>query len=378
VVPVSEANDLLATARQLDPAVRSFADRAETERRLPRALADQLRDAGLFRMCVPSVYGGPEANPMTMVRAIAAVSESDGAAGWCTMIASTTSSLASFLPESAAQLIFGNPLLVSGGAVSPNGTAVSVGGGWRVSGRWAWGSGTSHCDWIVGGALTDTGEYRLMFMPAAEVKLLDTWYSSGLKGTGSTDFTATDVFVPTHCSVQPGVDRSVVDSPLARFPNFTLLAAGVAATLLGIARRAVNEITDLAQGKVPAFSSKTLATSSLAQVDIARAEAAVSAGFAFLLDELAAAWDVAVSGGKVDVAQRLRVRLAAVHAAHESARAVDLAYHLCGGSSVYSANVLQRCFRDVHVATQHLQVSTKVLETIGRTMVNLDTDTSLL
>jgi indole-3-acetate monooxygenase len=375
---MSAAVDLVAEARRLDPVVRSFADQAETERRMPRALADQLRDAGLFRMLVPATYGGPEADPMTMVRAIAAVAEADGAAGWCTMIASTTSSMASFLPVECAQLIYGDPRSVTGGAVSPNGTGVGVDGGWKVSGRWAWGSGTSHCDWIVGGTLTDVGEYRLMFMAAGEVELLDTWYSSGLRGTGSTDFTATDVFVPSEYSVQPGADHAVADSPLARFPNFTLLAAGVAGTLLGIARRAVNEIVDLAQGKVPAFSSKTLATSSLAQVDIARAEAAVSAGSAFLLDELSTAWDVAVRGDKVSVDQRLRIRLAAVHAAEESARAVDLAYHLGGGSSVYSANVLQRCFRDVHVATQHLQVSRKVLETIGRTMVNLDTDTSLL
>jgi indole-3-acetate monooxygenase len=375
---VASTVDLLAEAQRLDPVVRSFADQAESERQMPRELAEQLRDAGLFRMLVPQVYGGPEVDPMTMVRAIAAVSEADGAAGWCTMIASTTSSMASFLPPDCARQIYGDVSLVSGGAVSPNGTGIGVDGGWRVSGRWAWGSGTSHCDWIVGGTLTDGGEYRLMFMPGAKVELLDTWYTSGLRGTGSTDFTATDVFVPTAYSIRPGVEQAVVDSPLARFPNFTLLAAGVAGTLLGIARRAVTEIVDLAQGKVPAFSSKTLATSSLAQVDIARAEAAVRAGSAYLLDELSTAWDVAVAGGKVSVEQRLRIRLAAVHAAEESARAVDLAYHLGGGSSVYSANVLQRCFRDVHVATQHLQVSRKVLETIGRTMVNLETDTSLL
>jgi indole-3-acetate monooxygenase len=176
----------IEAARALDPLVRAHADAGEELRRLPAPVATALRDAGLFRLCVPAAYGGPEVDPMTLVRSIAAVAESDGAAGWCVMIASTTSSLAARLaPEWAAE-IFGDPQSVAGGVFAPNGTGVRVDGGHRVTGQWPWGSGTSHCTWILGGTQTDAGEFHLMFAPAADVELLDTWFSVGLRATGST------------------------------------------------------------------------------------------------------------------------------------------------------------------------------------------------
>ena len=372
------AFDPVAAARSLAPFVRDHADEAEDLRRLPRAVAEALRDAGLMRLCVPAAYGGPECDPMTMVRAVVEVARADGAAGWCTMIASTTSSMACFLEPAWARTIYGDPTVVTGGAYAPTGTGRRAEGGWIVNGTWGWGSGTSHCDWIVGGANTDDGGFHLMFAPASEVELLDTWYSSGLRGTGSTDFRMTDVFVPDGRSLQPRVGTPTIDSPIARFPNYNLLAAGIAAAALGIARRAVDEILDLAQGKRPIYSSRTLAQSPIAQVDIARAEAAVSSATAFLLDELSVAWDAAASSGHIPVEQRIRTRIACTNAAQESARAVDLAYNQGGGSSVFSGNVLQRCFRDVHTATQHVMVSTRILETAGKFLLGLDADTSMI
>lgn len=370
--------DPVAAARSLAPFVRDHADEAEELRRLPRPVAEALRDAGLMRLCVPAAYGGPECDPMTMVRAVVEVARADGAAGWCTMIASTTSSMACFLDPAWARTIYGDPKVVTGGAYAPTGTARRADGGWMVSGTWGWGSGTSHCDWIVGGTKTDDGGFHLMFAPAAEVELLDTWYSSGLRGTGSTDFRMTDVFVPDGRSLQPGVGSPTIDSPISRFPNYNLLAAGIAGAALGIARRAVDEIVALAQGKRPIYSSRTLAQSPLAQVDVARAEAAVSSATAFLLDELSVAWDAAVTSGRIPVEQRIRTRIACTNAAQEAARAVDLAYNLGGGSSVFSGNVLQRCLRDAHTATQHVMVSTRILETAGKFLLGLDTDTSMI
>ncbi len=368
---------LVDGARALQPLVRSHADEAEAARRLPFAVVDALVQAGLMRMCVPAAYGGPEVTPMEMVEAIEAVAAADGATGWCVMIASTTSSMSCFLEPAWAKEIYADPRVITGGAFAPGGKGVTVDGGHLVSGRWMWGSGTSACQWITGGTVTDGG-FHLMFAPAAEVEILDTWYTSGLRGTGSNDFAMSEVFVPTGRSVQPFGARAQVDSPIARFPNFTLLAAGVAATLLGVARHAIDELVDLAQGKVPMFSSKTLAQSSLAQVDVAKAEAGLGAARAFLLDELAQAWSTALAGDRVPVERKARIRLAATHAALASASSVDLAYNAGGGSSVFSANPLQRCFRDVHTGTQHLQVSTRIYETVGRTLFGLETDTSTL
>jgi alkylation response protein AidB-like acyl-CoA dehydrogenase len=371
-------SSIVEAARGVQPVVRAHADEAEEARVLPDVVVSALVDAGLMRLCVPTAYGGPGASPMELVEAIEAVAVADGAAGWCVMIASTTSSMSCFLDPAWAKEIYADPKVVTGGAFAPSGKGVRVEGGSRVSGRWMWGSGTQHCHWIAGGTTVDDGSFHLMFAPRSEVEILDTWYTSGLRGTGSNDFQMTDVFVPDGRSVIPFATRPTVDAGIARFPNFTLLAAGVASTLLGIARHAIDELVALAQGKVPMFSSRTLAQSPHAQVDLAKAEATLGAARAFLLDELAAAWDVACAGDHVPVERRARIRLAATHAAKASAAAVDLAYNAGGGSSVFTSNPLQRCFRDVHTGTQHLQVSERPYETIGRVLFGLESDTSAL
>ena len=365
-------------AAAVAPLVRSRAEEAETARRLPDDVVAALRDAGLLRMCVPAKYGGPEVDPLTMMTAIELVAAADGAAGWCTMIASTTSSMASYLPESWAEKIYEDATVITGGAFAPSGVGTAVDGGHRVNGRWAWGSGTQHCQWITGGTLTDRGEFHLMFFPAADVEILDTWYSHGLRGTGSNDFEVHDAFVPDGLSVQPLMAHRHEQSPLSRFPNFSLLACGVASTLVGIAAHAIDEFVGLAAEKTPMLAQKKLSGFAMAQIDVAKAEAALGAARAFLHHEIGVAWDLVQAGDPVPVAQRARIRLACSHAGAESARAVDLAYNAGGGSTVYTSSSLGRCFRDVHTATQHIMVSPRMLETFGKLRLGIDVDTAML
>ncbi len=112
---------------------------------------------------------------MTMVAAIEAVSTADGAAGWCSMIASTTSSMAAFLPEASAREIYGDRTSITGGVFAPNGHGVAARrngvAGFEVTGRWAWGSGTQHCRWVLGGASCDDGTFRLCLVPQTDVTL---------------------------------------------------------------------------------------------------------------------------------------------------------------------------------------------------------------
>lgn len=374
----------VAAARSVAPVVAAHADEAEELRRLPGSTVEALVAAGLMRLCVPSAYGGPEANPMELVEAIEAVAAVDGATGWCVMIASTTSSMSMFLPPEWAREIYGDPSTVTGGVYAPNGTAVLAGegdtgaDGWLVSGRWAWGSGTEHCRWITGGTRTPDGAFHLMFLDAADVTFHDTWHAVGMRGSGSLDFSVDGAFVPAGRSVLPGVGRPTIECALAAFPNYSLLAAWVAAVSLGIARHALDELTDLAQGKRPLFSSRTLAQSGSVQAELAKAEGQVRAARAFLLGELAEAWDTALAGGRVDVPVRARIRLACVHAATACAQATDVAYTLAGGTSVSTSSPLQRYLRDAHVATQHLMVSPRLLETLGRLQLGLGADTTAL
>lgn len=373
---MTEQPDLVGAAEALQPLVREHADEGERNRRLPMPVVEALRDAGLLRMCVPAAYGGPEASALTLVRAIEAVSIADGAAGWCTMIASTTSSMSLFMDPDWARRVFGDPLSIGGGVFAPNGKGVAVDGGWRVTGHWQWGSGTQHCNWITGGSATDDGGFHLMFFDATDVEILDTWYTSGLRGTGSNEFRVDGAFVPSGRSVQPMVGRRTIECPLSAFPNFSLLAAGVAAVSLGVARHAVDELTELARGKRPAMSSKTISESGAAQADLAKAEGRLRAARALLHDELHQAWETAEAGGRVDIPTRARIRLACTHAAEVAASVADVAYTLGGGVSVFDSSPLQRCLRDAHVATQHMMVSPRMYESIGKLLFGHDTDTS--
>jgi alkylation response protein AidB-like acyl-CoA dehydrogenase len=372
---------IVEAARDLAELIEAHADDGERVRRLPMPTVKALSDAGLMRMCVPEAYGGPEVDPMTLIEAIEAVSFADGAAGWCSMIASTTSSMAAFLPADSAAQIYGDRSSITGGVFAPNGkgVATSVDGvdGFSVTGRWAWGSGTQHCRWVLGGALCDDGTFRLCWFPQTAVTFHDTWYTSGMRGSGSLDYSVTGEFAPADRTIQPGVTRPVVRTPLSMFPNFTLLAAGVSAVGLGVARRALDELMDLAQGKKPQYSSKTLAQSGFTQVEVARAEGRLRSARAFLLDELHAAWEIAVGGGEVSVEARTGIRLAATHAASEAAAVADVAFTLAGGTAVYDTSLLGRCLRDAHVVTQHIQTAPKLNETIGKLLLGVDVDTSM-
>ncbi len=371
-------SDLVAAAEAVSELVSANADEAEQLRRLPQTTVDALVEAELMRMAVPVAYGGPEADPLTMLSAIETVARADGAAGWCTMIAATTSSQCLFLPPDSARAIYGDPTVVTGGVFAPNGTGAVVDDRVTVDGRWPWGSGTQHCQWILGGTRCDDDTFRLCWFEASDVTFHDTWHTSGLRGTGSLDFSVDAVSVPLDRTIQPGRSRPTIDIPLAHFPNFSLLAAGVASVSLGIARHAIDELVALAEGKRPLFSSKTLAESAYTQVELARAEAALRSARAFLHDEVGRAWERAVAGERVDVAARIGIRLAGANAALRGAEVADIAYMLAGGSSVYSSSVLQRCHRDAHVPTQHMQVAPKLHETAGRFLLGQDVDTSTL
>jgi alkylation response protein AidB-like acyl-CoA dehydrogenase len=349
----------------------------ETLRRLPQPVVDALRDTGVLRMCVPAVYGGPEVDPSTMLQVIERIACADGAAGWCTMIASTTSLLSHYVEPARAREIWGDPRHITGGVFARNGRAERVDGGYRVTGTWHWGSGTQHCDWITGGAVGDGVNASMWFTPD-QVTFHDTWHTSGLRGTGSLDFSVADAFVPDGLVTQPQVSGALVESPLGAFPDMTLLAMGVAAAGLGIGRHALDEIIALGTEKKPQFSQRTISQSGVAQAELAKAEGSLRSARAFLLDEVGAAWATACNGDHIDVASRGRMRLAGVVAAEAAVRAADVAYTLGGGTSVYEHSPLQRCLRDAHVVTQHIMVAPRLYETLGKLHFGIDIDAAMI
>ncbi len=373
--------DPLAAARELAPLARDGAEHADAERRLAPELAEAMRASGLLRMLVPASLGGGEVAPDRMVAAVEELARADGAAGWCLAVAATSGVLAAFMEPDSAGEVYGDPRGWVGGVFAPKGRATpGDDGALSVTGRWPFASGSAHSDWLMGGCLVQSGDdvrrsasgapdVRLALLPVAQTNTIDTWAVSGLRGTGSHDFEASNVVVPEARSVSLVSDSAREQGPLYAFPAFGLLALAIGAVGLGIARGAVEELVDMAAGKVPAMATKTLADQPDTQMRLARSEAALRAARAYMDSAIHQAWQQAADRHDVDLERRAGLRLAASHAMGTAARAVDEMYSLGGGSSVYQSSPLQRRHRDIHVATQHMLVNPSTWEFAGRVLL---------
>ena len=380
---MSEA--LLNNAQRLS---KSFAKRSaefEQARRLPTDVSDAMAKAGIYRMFVPQSLGGSETSPLVSSQVFETLAQGDAACGWVAFIAATSGSSLARIETSAAKQMFASPQTMLAGVFAPNGKAVKSGEDYILNGQWQWGSGTQNADWVLAGSMVIDPEQpadakpraHMCLVPKDAIEFLDTWHSTGLRGTGSTDFKLTDHRVPSAHIVGLEV-RKMPDTPLFQFPNFTLLALGIGAVSMGIARAALNEFVGLAQQKKRISSSSTIAERSHTQMQIATAEAKLRSARAFYYDSVEQAWERALAGDTVDVDQRRNLRLATTHAVMASAEVVDCAYNLAGGVSVYQSSNLQRHFRDIHVATQHIMVAPSTLETTGRLFLGLPTNTATL
>jgi len=378
-------------ARKLAPRAAELAGEGERARRLPAELSAEIAAAGLYRLCVPERLGGAQAPPAELLAAVEALAGGDGAAGWCVAVCATAGMLAAYLePETAAE-IYSDPLAVAGGVFAPSGRAVANGDELEISGRWRFCSNVHNCDWLMGGCLVADGdqprrteaggaEIRLVLMPAAELELIDTWSVSGLRATGSHDIAADGVIAPARRSASLISDRPLDPGALYAFPPFGLLAASIAAVALGIARAAIDDITGLAAAKTPTLSTRKLAERPATQAAVARAEAQVQAARALLFAAVDRAWAQAQarSGDRLPQEMRAGLRLASTHAVEAATEAVDAVQRLAGGSAIYESSPLERRFRDIHVATQHMLIGPATWELGGRALLGLELDDSQL
>jgi len=378
---------LLEAAAALAPSLRAESDAIEAARRLPPAIVDQLARAGLFRMLVPRALGGGEVAPVTMIRAIEAVTRGDSAAGWCVMVGATSGLVSAYLPADAAREVYGDPLAVTSGVFAASGKAIDEGDHYRVSGRWSFASGVEHTSHrMVGVVVTDAAGQPLLeptgvpvirhvLVRAEDTRVIDTWNVSGLRGTGSHDLGVEGAIVSKRWSASLLGGRPQHDGVLYRFPLFGLLSLGIAAVALGVAREAIDALTALA---TPASSKKSLAHRELVQAHVAEAEGLVRSARALLLEAAGEATAVAAARGPVTPRDRALLRLSATQATRASARAVDLMYSAGGGSSIYAQSPLQRHFRDIHVATQHAMVAEGTYALVGRALLGLSSDAGML
>jgi indole-3-acetate monooxygenase len=360
---VAEGHSLRAAIGALESVVRGAAYQAEAARRFPDLVIDGFAQTGLFRALVPRCLGGLEIDPITLLEAVEEVSRWDGSAGWLAMIGSGASFVSGYLADDVVREIFDEPnAFLCGNLGAPTARAEPVAGGYRISGRWPFVSGCDYATWLAGLALLPDGTPRIFVFHRADCRVVDTWSVTGLRATGSHDVEVVDLVVPQVRSFW-WAEGPKQPSPLYRVRFMLITHAGHA---LGVARAAIDALVALAEEKVPTRTTALLKDRPLVQAQVAQAEALVQSARDFMWRTTADAWSLACLEQEVSSRKRAVLRLAMTQAVQASAQAVDLMWAAAGGSPIYVSSPLERCFRDIHVATQHAAVGALSWEAIGK------------
>jgi indole-3-acetate monooxygenase len=374
-----QTESILKSIESVLPAIRARRQEIEQARRMPGDLIDSLRATRMFAMGAPRAIGGEEAPPIDLLRAIETVATADGSAGWCAMIATGNGVSAGYLSDKGAREVFADPTAPIAGIAAPAGAAVRVEGGVRVTGRWPFASGITHCEWVWAGCLiTENGRPLMTSMgpeivhaciPVRDVQIHDTWYVSGLSGSGSNDFSVADVFVPEHRLFALLDSSSHRPEPLFQMPPLGLFTYQVASVSVGLARSALDELTEMAQTKVPSLYTAPLADRGAAQIALAQAEAALRGARAFLHETVEDIWQSVCAGDAPSNRQIALGRMAATHAAETSASVTRTVSRLAGGTAIYATSSLQRHARDADAIAHHFTVAPHTWEEAGRVLL---------
>ncbi|MFR9797586.1 acyl-CoA dehydrogenase family protein [Streptomyces sp. MS06] len=378
--PTADQAEWLARVDEVAPLIEKHRDAAELDRRMPREVFEALRDAGFTRMWVSRAFGGGQVSLATGMCVLESLAGVDASVSWQLGVQGAIGRLSDYLPRECSQRLFldGDGFVVGG--VKPSGLAEPVAGGYRLRGEWAMASGSEHADWLVCTALagrdgkpvmTPSGpDILMLFVPVDAVTFRDTWYTVGLRGTGSNHYRVDDVFVPGELVVRKAQMATVPPArPSRGYPigYFDFGPFSTAPVALGVARDALDDFRETAHAKVPASGTRRLASNGVVQERFARAEMAVYSARLALYE--AARQVVAAEGTGGDELSAL-IRLTSASLAESTTEAVQTVFTLAGTTSMYASSRLERCFRDISAVTKHLALSYTHFETVGDFLVN--------
>ena len=378
-------DDVLGSVAELEPMIRAASAEAETERKLSARVAEALREAGCYHLFRPRSRGGLELDPVSAFRVMEELARIDSAAGWNVSLANALEPVGAWFSDETTEEVFGSPKTVMAGSFFPPRRAVPTEGGYRLSGRCSFNSNCHAATWVLGLAhVHDDGVARLddngapvtliTLFPMREAEIIDNWDTLGMCGTGSHDVSVDDLFVPAERAVlfkpldQPSPAYSGPWHRLTIWPG----VACNAIPALGIAQAAIDEFADLAKKKTPSYTNTTLKDRSIVQLRFAMAVAKVESARAYLNEAFDTAWQGALDGRTLAMADRARLQLASSYVPIAAAEAVDLIHSLVGTAGIRNDHVFQRHFRDVHVITQHAYVSESRMEAVGQISFGLE------
>ncbi len=385
-----DAQPLVQAAAAMRPLLRTHQAEIEREQRIPKSLVEQLRAAGFYRMVIPRALGGEQVDPLTFLRVVEVLAEGAGSVGWNICNNSIAQLVTLGLPDAGVREIHGDgACIIAGTAVQGGGQAVPVDGGYRVNGHWTFGTGCQESAWMLGSfQILDAGQPRCRpdggplfwrgLFPRSEAEVVaGSWDVTGLRGTGSFDWTVKDTFLPDRRTM-PHVGAPL-DNQWARWPGVTYALPSQcwvgphhSAVITGIARAGIEALIALAVEKTPRGRSGMLCDNPQVQDAVGRADAILNAGRVHRGATIAELWNTIAAGRETTLEQRARCRLAASYAADSARQAMDLVYR-CGGSTSFKRDSrLAECWRDLHVVGQTVTVAPEWYPIGGRVLLGMD------
>ena len=373
--------DVWEAVISMRPVVEQARDEADALRRLPEVIEKAFVERDIYRLLLPQDLGGRELDPIAGFDLVEEVSNYDGSVGWNFAIGINSGMMAGVLPREIADPLFATADAAMAGSGPPQGRAVAVEGGYRVTGKFAWASGIYQAGWVMGGCFAfDGDEMRKgpqggpvvfhVLMPIEDVTILDTWKTGGMRGTGSTEFVAEDVFVPDARVFSMFGSEPTHPSPIYRLPttNFGFLLTAVP---LGIARATIAALIDLAERKKVPPPRVGLNEQPYTQYVVGKATAMVNAARLGVRDAFATMWREVREQGEATMPSRAALRGASVHAVEASIEAVQMCYRAAGGNALFESERFERALRDVNATGGHIVFQRAMMEDVGRAAMGL-------
>ncbi len=380
------AQGYLDRARELQPLLRDAGDAIEEGREVTPEIVAAMIERGIFRMLLPRSLGGAELDPLTYTAVLEILAQGDGSTAWCLGQNSGCSMIAPYLAPEIAREIFGGPRgILAWGPELPNaGKCVAVDGGYRVTGRWGFATGSRHATWLGAHCpiFEQDGSPRLgpngrqvvrtMLVPKRDATIIDNWQVLGLRGTGSDSYVLADHFVPqAYTAGRDNAAERRERGPLYQFTSGMIYAMGFSHVAMGIAKGAFDAFIELARDKVPRGSQGTLRENNVIQSQVGQCEARLKSARAYLRGVIAEMWDEARNTGAIGLEHHPQLRLAATWAIHQARDIVATVYHAAGATAIFESNPLERRMRDIHAGTQQGQGRPIHFETVGQMLMGL-------
>ncbi len=373
-------DDPVAQARDIAPILQAEAPRIEALGQLTPTVVDALHARGLYRTLLPRSLNGYGVGLEAFVKVMEILAAADASTAWCVGQASGCSMAAAYVDPAVARAIWGDdPAGVLAWGFQLEGRARVVPGGYRVTGKWGFGSGGHHATWMGahchvelpdGSLLKDANGNlieRTMLVRQDQLSWTSTWDVVGLRGTGSDTYTLTDLFVPEAYTVRRDIDEERrIDDPFFQFTTTSAYSCGFAAVSMGIARGMLDALRDLAQTKKPSHTARTLRDSPVMHHLVAENEAKLRSARAFVLETIRDGEDCIRRTGRLDMENKVLMRLATTTAIQQAKKVAEFAYHEAGATAIFASNAFERKMRDIHASAQQVQGRTGHIEICGQ------------